>query len=69
MDIGIFPDVMKRGCITSIFKKGDSRLGCARRPMKFLKWSKRAYLFLVVRLVLKGGGGGGGGPRSEKLET
>ena len=43
MDIGIFLDVLKRGCITPIFKKDDSRYLDNYRPVSTLPIFSKIY--------------------------
>ena len=43
MEIGIFPDVLKRGLISPIFKKGDSRYLDNYRPVSTLPIFSKIY--------------------------
>ena len=43
LNIGIFPDVLKKGCITSIFKKGDFRYLDNYRPVSAVPIFSKIY--------------------------
>ena len=47
--IGIFPDILKRGRITPIFKKGDSRFLDNYRPASILPIFGKIYEKLISK--------------------
>ena len=51
IEIGIFPDILKRGCITPIFKKGDSRFLDNYRPVSTLPIFGKIYEKLIFKRV------------------
>ena len=51
IEIGIFPDILKRGCITHIVKKGDSRFLDNYRPVSTLPIFGKIYEKLIFKRV------------------